>query len=260
MKQDAIFSFGKIIGLPHLLAAARHNKRFDQLERGSRNHVDPTRSYLNTVLTGPNTPNEVLRLANEAINKAGKKLRKGGVSAIEFVWSLHKESGVDELAYFQFCVTWLGGIYGAANILSADVHFDESSPHMHILLLPMINGCMRGSDLVGLKAWALLRSRFMSEVAEVHGLRAPPQRLTNLAKINAEQKILQELQARDDPILRSAIWSINRQMIRQNPIPYMQAMGIDIELDGVAPAKPKTFAQIMTSTGKRTSEDQSKSR
>lgn len=257
MKQDAFFAFKKIKWLEHLLVAARHNKRADQFERGSRNHIEPTKTCLNQVLAGPPTPEVVMCIARQAMDAAGVRPRKGGVAAIEFVFSLHGDSGLDELAYFGSCLTWLARRYGSSNILSADVHFDESSPHMHILLLPLIDGRMRGSDLVDLKQWAELRARFTSEVAEAHGLRAPLMRLTGRAKIRAEQQILQELQIRSDPALKSAVWHAIRDAIGSNPRKFLTALGLQqtVADKGRGKVRPKTFTQIMTGTGKRTEED-----
>lgn len=257
MKQDAFFAFKKIKGLEHLLVAARHNKRADQFERGSRNHIEPTKTCLNQVFAGPPTPEEVMCIARQAMDAAGVKPRKGGVTAVEFVFSLHGDSGLDELAYFGSCLTWLARRYGSSNILSADVHFDESSPHMHILLLPMIDGRMRGSDLVDLKCWPELHARFISEVAEAHGLRAPPMRLTGRAKLCAEQQILQALQIRSDPALESAAWHAIRNAIGSNPRMFLTVLGLQETLaeTGSGKARPKTFTQIMTGTGKRTEED-----
>ena len=257
MNQDAFFAFGKIRGLSQLLAAARHNKRADQFERGSRNHIEPTKTCLNQVLAGPPTPEEVMSLARQAMEEVGAKPRKGGVTAIEFVFSLHADSGLDELSYFRSCLTWLAGRHGAVNVLSADVHFDESSPHMHILLLPLVNGRMNGSDLVSLKAWPQLRNQFMSELAHAFGLNAPPVRLSGRAKISAEEQILHELQVRSDPVLHSAAWQAIRQAIGHDPRPFLAVLGLQAGMN-VAKGKAKTFTEIMTSTGKRTSEDKFK--
>lgn len=258
MTTDVFFNFGKIRAFKHLHAAASHNKRTDQFERGSRSQIDPERSHLNLALAGESDPRGVLNLAHHAIQSTGGKLRKNGVLALEFVFSLHPQSGLDELAYFRDCVTWMGRVLGVANILAADVHLDEAAPHMHILLLPLINGRMNGSDVVGLKKWPILRGQFMKEVAEPYGLHEPAKRLVGRLKKRAEQEILHDLQVRDDLAMKSALWQVIRKSIATDPRPYLAALGLS---DCVTPvkSKDKSFTQIMTGKGKPTAEDRKSS-
>src|SRR5207245_6185490 len=59
-----------------------------------------------------------------------------------FLLSLHDALPIsDSLAWIE--------VYFAVPVLSAVVHVDEAAPHMHVLLLPLLNGRMQGSDLVG---------------------------------------------------------------------------------------------------------------
>lgn len=254
MTTDVFFAFKKIKSFKHLHAAVCHNKRMDQFERGSRNHIDPKRSHLNLALAGESDPQGVRSLAHHAIQSAGIKLRKNGVLALEFVFSLHRQSGLGELAYFQDCVTWMGRVFGVANILAADVHLDEAAPHMHLLVLPLINGRMKGSEAVGLKEWRILRSEFMKEVAGPYGLREPAKRLVGHAKERAEQDILHNLQAREDEAMKSVLWPLIRKSIASDPRPYLAALGVP-ELVKPVKAKGKSFTQIMTGKGKPTAED-----
>ncbi|WP_368923885.1 plasmid recombination protein, partial [Comamonas aquatica] len=58
----------------------------------------------------------------------------------------------DECAYFQAALDWMATEFGSANLLSAVVHKDESAQHMHVLIVPLVQGSMQGSDLLGGKA------------------------------------------------------------------------------------------------------------
>ena len=56
-------------------------------------------------------------------------------------------------------------------LLSIDVHLDESAPHAHALILPLINGKMQGNQLMG-STGNLMRliNLFHKEVARHYGL------------------------------------------------------------------------------------------
>ena len=112
--------------------------------------------HLNNTLAGPDTANGVANLANTLMEQAKVgKLRKDAVRALEFVFSLPPGHQIDDGAYFRDCMAWVQSHYGGA-VLSADVHRDESALHMHLLLLPLEEGRMVGSRMMG------NRSQFVS--------------------------------------------------------------------------------------------------
>jgi len=49
--------------------------------------------------------------------------------------------------YFRDAYKWVCERYGAENIISAMVHLDEATPHMHINLVPVVNGKVCYADL-----------------------------------------------------------------------------------------------------------------
>jgi Plasmid recombination enzyme len=64
--------------------------------------------------------------------------------------------------------------FGSCRVLSADVHLDEPAPHMHVLLLPLCDGHMQGSAVVGgpskLRA---THAGFQADIGAKHGLAMP---------------------------------------------------------------------------------------
>ena len=69
--------------------------------------------------------------------------------------SLRANTTVDINGYFPGVIEWLEDYLGC-QIISAVVHLDEGAPHMHVVVLPLRNGRMMGSALVGYKGdWRL---------------------------------------------------------------------------------------------------------
>lgn len=235
-----------------LLQAARHNRRAIQTELGAGSHIDAERICLNETLAGPATPPEVVALAQSSMFSAGvvvDKLRKDYTQAIELLFSLSADTDVDIGNYFRRCVDWVGERFGAANILSADIHRDESVPHCHVLLLPLVGGRMCGSKLITRPELAKLRMSLERDVARGFGLKKPPGRMTNATRGQAAQLILDQLESTQDAVMNSALWLPMRRAIEQDPAPFLAALGIEAKLIE-PPRKTRTMTEIFTSPGK----------
>jgi hypothetical protein len=234
-----------------LLAASSHNRRAIQAELGARGHIDPGRTALNEVISGPPTPQGVVELAASMMSEAGvnvQKLRKDYTQAIELLFSLPVGASVDEDKFFRRCVEWTGERLGLANVLSADVHRDESTPHCHVLVLPLVDGKMQGSALLGRAATAELRESFYRDVAMRFGLTKPTSKLTGVSRANAARAVLDALESSQDVILRSALWVTVKREIERNPAPFVESLGIELRPTATKPGR--TMAQIFTSPGK----------
>ena len=253
MSAAAFFRLKKLKGGGTLLAAARHNRRAIQSELGADSHINPSKSHLNETLCGASDPEGVAQRAKEAMQAAGvgklRKLRKDAVVAVEAVFSLPVGHPIDQRQYFVQCLAWAEAQFGgASNILSADIHHDEAQPHLHVLVLPLVNGRMVGSDMVGnLQALQAMQVQFFKDVAQMHGLTQPPARMTGAHKAEAAARVIASMKASNDPALKSAAWAVIRDAIESDPTPFMAALGVN------APQKTKrakSFTEIFTSPGK----------
>lgn len=142
--QFAILRHGKIKA-PLMGAAIAHNYRTSKLEKVN---IDPTRTPLNFCMPLDGTPKE--RLATK-LKTLGKKVRKDAVVAVELVLSLTPE-WFDELTkdrhalrnhpkfmeWANASIAWARKEFGH-NVFDVALHMDESSPHMHVLVVPMTN-------------------------------------------------------------------------------------------------------------------------
>ena len=245
MATSYLLRLGTVNNKTGILKAAKHNKRETQAERGAGANIDAFRTRLNYSLTTTATTEEIDRTAKVLMVQAGiDKTRKNQVMALEIIFSLpinrHKQ---DTRPFFQDCMDWTKqNIPGV--LLSFDVHLDESAPHAHALILPLVNGKMQGSDIVGGKGNLMrLINRFYDDVAINHGLsRNQSKYLAGKQKEGIEQLVLSWLE--NDPVMKSAIWPCVRDAIRKDPLPYAQLLDINQQISN---GRKKSFVGIMTS-------------
>lgn len=251
MIDGAILRAKKLKGQSIVRVAAAHNKREIQAELGAAGSIDANRSHLNECLSGPPTAPQVADRAKAMTEAAGVlRLRKDAVRAIEFVVSLAPAHAIDDRSFFIDAVAWLACRFGGeTNILSADIHRDEPAPHVHLLLLPLIDGRMNGSDALGGRTrLALLHSDFHAEVAAPYGLKRAAARLRGSAKAAGVMAVLEHLRGSSDPALHSAAWGAMRDCIERDPAPFLAELGIAAPQS--RPKALRSMTAIFTSTGK----------
>ena len=249
MAASQLLRLGTIKGKNGVLEALRHNKRELQAERGAATHIDMARTPLNYCLAGDSLPSAIATSAKVKMLQAGIETpRKNGVMAVEVIFSLpidrHQQ---DTKPFFADCLAWISKTF-AGELLSFEVHLDESAPHAHAIILPLIDGKMQGNKLIG-GTGNLMRliNLFHKEVARHYGLsRTDYKRLSANDKQSIERQVLTRL--RGDSVLKSSVWPCVRDAIHKDPQPWAQMLGIDKPKTGNKPVK--TFVQIMTSKGK----------
>jgi len=247
MASSYLIRLGTIKGKSGVLEALKHNKRTLQAEWGASANIDATRTPLNYCLAGEDSPQGIATHARVQMFKAGiEKSRKNGVMAIEVIFSLpidqHQQ---DTKPFFTDCLAWVK-LHLAGELLSFDIHLDESAPHAHAVILPLIDGKMQGNWLMGNTGnLNRLRNLFHNEVARNYGLSRNSKRLTSEQKQTIEAQVLWRL--KPDPVMKSKIWACVRDVIHKDPLPFAQMLGID---KPDSHRKTKTFVQIMTSKGK----------
>ena len=257
MSEDLFFAV-KTIGLSTrmkrkpqtLLHAAKHNLREDQKERGSRSHIDPTRSQLNRRIAGPALPADVVALAQARMAGAGyKPLRHDYTQAYELLFSLPAGTSIDTAVYFAQCLQWAIAQFGLDNIVSACIHHDEAAPHLHILVLPMAGVRYLGSKLIDRVRLAGLRDSFAG-LALAFGLKEPTRRLHGAMKEMTARIVLAHLESTQDATLRGALWLTHKQDIERNPARYAAALGLVLPELAAPVKKVKTLAELAVSKGR----------
>jgi len=229
MSASHFIRLGRIKGRQGILVALKHNKRTLQNLLLANNHIDPNRRQYNYSLTGTNSPEDIATHAKVQMVKAGiDKPRCNAVMGVEILFSLpinrHEQN---TKPFFIDCFEWVKKSF-EGELLSFDVHLDEAAPHAHAGILPLINGKMRGSDMIG-NEWKLKRiiNLFHTEVGTHHGLnRNESKRLSVATRELLEQSVLKNLKA--DPLLKSRVWALVRDDIHKNPVPYAQLLSIKL--------------------------------
>ena len=192
--------------------ASRHNLREIQAEIGADTHIDPRKSCLNVVLRGAGRAADVAAEAVRLMEQAkAKPLRKDAVRALEIIVSLPPASGITERDFFTDSVAWAEQFFEIP-ILSAVIHNDEAAPHCHVILLPLFDGRMIGSGLVGSKARLIaMQADFHAKVGQGYGLKrgTPAKRYSGSARALAADRVVTALRKTknnlDDPAIRDAL-------------------------------------------------------
>lgn len=191
-----------------LFAAAQHNKRELAQELEIRGRIDPERTRLNYSIAGAIDSGGVVAMAlqlMESIGTSPEKKRRDYCQAIEIVFSLPANTLIDIKRYFADCFEWCRGRFGAENILSVDVHLDESAPHCHALIAPIKSGRWIGSKLIDHANTKALNELFSKQVASVYGLKMI-ERLSGSRKNEAVTKVLEHIESHDRGLLQSPGW------------------------------------------------------
>jgi len=147
----AILRTGKLKSLRHIESAAKHNYR-----------MIPVRHLLNSNKDKV-IKNDYLSVMPSTRALMPKKIRKNGVLAIEVILSLSpayfRPNNPDACGEFesdayenfeQSAVAFANSAFGDANIVSFVSHLSESSPHCHILFVPIDpRGRLNAAHFVG---------------------------------------------------------------------------------------------------------------
>ena len=150
------------------------NERDENYE-ASNPQIDSSRTNRNYHLVTP--PPTYLEFINARIATLTlkRKLRSDAVYMNSYVLTSDKEFFINlplaaEKEFFKDCVRFFADKYGAENIISAIVHKDETTPHLHLNLVPITNGKLCSKDLYDRKKLSELQTEFYEKVGKKWGL------------------------------------------------------------------------------------------
>ncbi|MYM39173.1 plasmid recombination protein [Duganella qianjiadongensis] len=234
----------KLTGAGIVRAAAKHNLREIAAELGADGHIDVSRIADNVVLAGAASAELVATASQNALDEAGiTKLRRDAVRAIEIVFSLPPATTTDQRQFFADATNWARD-YFAVPVLSSVIHNDESAPHCHVLLLPLVRGRMVGSDLIGgRQRLVAMQDDFYNVVASKYGLsKATPRKRISTAERRAAIRVMRELLLVNSG-LQDAVIDALLVPHGRDPLPLMLALGIS-QQEPIA--KKGGFVELMT--------------
>ena len=151
--QYAILRFAKYKG-PEIGNIEAHNERSKE-KYASNPDVDISRSKLNFHLVEPKQ--KYRAEAERQIKEAGCRTRSDSVRVVEALVTATPEffqgkKKSEIKAYFQEALTFIQQNQDPKTIISAVVHMDEKTPHMHLSFVPLTpDGRLSAKEIVGNK-------------------------------------------------------------------------------------------------------------
>lgn len=225
----------KLTGAGIITNAARHNLREIQAEMGANSNINPSKSSKNIVLRGATLAADIAREASNMMEQANvgqsRKLRKDAVRGIEIIFSLPCCSGIAEREFFTDAIGWAQE-YFELPVLSAVIHNDEAMPHCHLIMLPLFNGRMIGSRMMGNRSRLLaMQADFFEKVGQPYGLKrqTSKERHSRASREKAAEMVINVLRKNpvslNEPTIRDAL----RDVIAENPMQLMAALGFEMQ-------------------------------
>ncbi len=135
--------------------------------------------------------------------------------------------------FFRDCVMCFAERYGEENIISAVVHMDETNPHIHLNLIPVLNGRLCSKQLFDRKALRELQTDFHEKVGKKWGLKR--------GKIGSTAEHLETAEFKAKKIIEGAEQQAEEttRQARQQAEDYLQGIHSAVEAEGNKPVPKK---------------------
>ena len=159
-----------------IVGIERENER-DENYKSTRNpQIDKSKTSLN-YHTMP-YEKKYLSFIDERIKQLSpkRKIKDDAVLITSFILGSDKEffdgiSPETQKQFFSDCTEFFAERYGKENIVSAVVHLDESTPHLHFNLMPITDGRLCAKELFDRTALRELQTDFYEVVGRKYGLK-----------------------------------------------------------------------------------------
>ena len=119
-----------------------------QPERTILNKEYMSRKYVDE--NGRSKTYTLQQMINKRISECGIKVRKGQSRSLEIIFGGSPEA-LSSLSPEQLdqwakdTIEWAKNEWGAENVMYAALHMDESTPHLHLIVVPIVKGVSRRS-------------------------------------------------------------------------------------------------------------------
>ena len=158
-----------------IVGIERENER-DENYKSTRNpQIDKSKTHLNYHAV----PHEkkYLPFIDERIKRLSpkRKVKDDAVLITSFILGSDKEffdriTVEQQKQFFADCTEFFSKRYGKENVVSAVVHLDESTPHLHLNLMPVTDGRLCAKVLFDRTALRDLQTDFYEAVGKKYGL------------------------------------------------------------------------------------------
>jgi len=154
----SILGFSKV---KNIASAEKHNERF--FKKSSNKDIDLERSKFNYDLVRTDYDNSLEKIIEKRIlnghskknkNEKVRKIRTDAVKSCELMMTASPEFFKDiskekQEYFFKCCLEFSQEQFGKDNIVMAKVHLDETSPHMHLIFVPLKDGKLNAREVAG---------------------------------------------------------------------------------------------------------------
>lgn len=151
-----------------------HNNR--EHEPKTNPDVDMSRSEDNYDLISCDNYKRSIKEKLSNLVESSRTVRKDAVVVCNFIVTSDNETmnalGADrQREFFQDSVKWFSDRYGADRVLNATVHMDETTPHLHIGVMPITqDGRLSAKAIFTKTEMKAIQTEFARDVGEKYGL------------------------------------------------------------------------------------------
>ena len=152
--------------------------------------------------------------------------RRGRGFAIEFVFSCTSGHKTNFDALYAEALEWLIRALPECPVVHAVIHFDQGSPHMHAILVPIKDGRLQADVIRGYKQVSKERNHSLYEFLKGDYRLDYPERLRGVRKvIGADLAIIKARQFSPEDLLNMIHLELEAA-IHARPEPFLSALGI----------------------------------
>ena len=159
-----------------IVGIERENERNENYKSTRNPQIDKSRTHLN-YHTIP-FEKKYLSFIDERIKRLSpkRKIKDDAVLITSFILGSDKEffdriTAEQQKQFFADCTDFFSERYGKENVVSAVVHLDESTPHLHFNLMPVTGGRLCAKILFDRTALRDLQTDFYEAVGKKYGLK-----------------------------------------------------------------------------------------
>lgn len=123
-----------------------------------------------------------------------KTVRKDAVVMCGFIVTSDEQtmkamSPDKQRAFFKDSLKWFANRYGKENIVNATVHMDETTPHMHLSIVPITGERLSAKALFNRKELTAIQTEFAQDVGKKYGLERGREGSTNTHLTTKQMKL-----------------------------------------------------------------------
>jgi len=184
----------------------QHNQR--ETDNHSNKDIDVTRSYLNYDLVNTNGINyrEKIQEIIDRQRVSKRAVRKDAVLIDEWIITSDRPffESADSKKFFQDSLAYFSERCGNQNIAYATIHLDETTPHMHLGIVPMTEGRLSSKQVFSRQSLKEIQDelpRFLQERGHdiERGIKGSEQKHLTVEEYKDNQQAIKEM----DQVLQS---------------------------------------------------------